>query len=209
MPKTFFCMSYSARMVVKTGHEHVDRGGDAHRVGVFAFKACPAPAPRGMGSGRRSIQRACRPPRPSAKTAISPLIQASARGRTSFHNLRRGRRTPGRTPPPARARPSALFVKRQVFAVLKGREGQIPVVQQVFLLRHWRLASSFATAASIHLGRVRRFGVSVVTEMSRVKRTLSASSAPRYRQVVEEIITSTIVDKMQIDARPAPFRFIL
>ena len=34
-------------------------------------------------------------------------------------------------------------------------------------------------------------------------------STPKYRQGVEDIMTKTIVARMQMDARPAPFRFIL
>ena len=37
---------------------------------------------------------------------------------------------------------------------------------------------------------------------------LTASSFPKYSVVVEEIITSTIVIRMQIEARPSPLRFI-
>ena len=46
------------------------------------------------------------------------------------------------------------------------------------------------------------------TDRSRGYRAFTASSCPTYRQVVEEIITSTMVARMHTEASPAPLRFM-
>ena len=46
-------------------------------------------------------------------------------------------------------------------------------------------------------------------DIARIAGRLMLSSVPKSRQVVEDIMTSTIVASTQTDASPAPFLFIL
>ena len=80
----------------------------------------------------------------------------------------------------------------------------------------WAVASCSATYASTSSRAASRFSSdSMDTSSALAMRVISRgyrlrrlSSEPKYSPVVEETVTSTIMDRMQMEASPAPLRFM-